>query len=80
MYQCNYVVVEMQRSGDVTSVLTESFTDRKLAEQKYHTVLSYAAASGLKCHTCVMLEDSGGYLKEEHYFGNQDPRPEGGEE
>lgn len=80
MADCNFVVVEMQRSGGVTSVLTTAFTDKQLAEQKYHTVLSYAAVSGLECHTCVMLEDMGAYLKGEHYTHDPEPESEGGEE
>ena len=78
MAQPNYVVVEMQRSGGVTAILTDYFADQKQAEQKYHTVLSYAAVSGLDCHSCVMMVDTGDFLKKENY--TNEPEPEGGEE
>ena len=74
----NYVVVEMQTYVDGTTVcLTDAFADKKLAEQKYHTALSYAAVSGLPMHTVMMITNEGSFLKEEHYAGPEpEPEPE----
>ena len=82
----NYVIVEMQTYADgTTTSLVDSFADIRLAEQKYHTALSYAAVSGLPMHTVMMITNEGSYLKEEHYPGpelepEQEPEQEGGEE
>lgn len=88
----NYVVLEMQTYADgTTASLVDSFADKKLAEQKYHTALSYAAVSGLPMHTVMMVTSTGSHMKEEHYPDQeaepepeptpaQEPEQEGGEE
>lgn len=63
-----YLVVEMQKQADGSLAhLVDSFTDRNIAEQKYHTVLSFAAVSDLPVHTAVLLSEEGNVIKKEIY-------------
>ena len=56
----NYIVIEMQTGEDgKTSVLKDSFAARNDAESKYHTVLSYAAKSGLPMHAASLMQSDG---------------------
>lgn len=63
-----YLVIEMQKqaNGSLT-FLVDSYTDRQTAEQKYHTILSYAAVSTLPLHTAVILSEEGTVIKKEFY-------------
>lgn len=64
----NYIVMEYQTTdADVTSVITTTHTTRSDAEQKYHSVLSAAAVSGLKCHGALLMSAFGEVAKYEHY-------------
>ena len=63
-----YLVIEMQKQVDGSLAhLVDAYTDRNTAEQKYHTVLSYAAVSKLPVHTAVILSEEGAVLKKEIY-------------
>lgn len=68
-----FIVIELQTTNGVTSVLTEVFQDRGLAEQKFHTVLSYAAVSSVDIHAVSMLSADGFIIKNDVYFHNQNP-------
>ena len=79
-----YIVIEIQKSlidneVNVTQITTAHAT-RSEAEQKYHTVLSYAAVSGLLSHSATMLDEKGYYVKSECYVNNPpepaEPTPE----
>ena len=61
------VVIEIQSDRETASVLTNSYTDRNDAENKYHTILAYAAKSSVPVHSAVMLTDEGFYIKSEYY-------------
>lgn len=67
----NYIVVEFQTTeqlgSDNTSVLTDVFASKDLAEQKYHTVLAAAAVSGLKYHGALLMDAFGNVMKMDHY-------------
>ena len=65
-----YIILEIQKMNDgtVSIVPPVTFTDRDKAEQKYHTVLSYASVSSCDVHTCAMLTDEGGLVKKETYY------------
>lgn len=69
-----FIVLEMQTNDGVTTVVEPIFTtaDRKTAEQKYHTILSYAAVSGLDLHTAVLLLDNGRTVKTQCYSNKED--------
>lgn len=61
------VVIEIQSDKETASVLSNSYADRNDAENKYHTVLAYAAKSSMPVHSAVMLTDEGFYIKSEYY-------------
>lgn len=76
-----YLVIEIQKSlvNDQVTVaqITTVHPTRSEAEQKYHTVLSYAAVSGLLSHSATMLDEKGYYVKSECYVTNPpEPQPE----
>lgn len=59
-----FIVMEIQK--DVTAATLVSTHDtRNEAENKYHTVLAYAAVSSLPKHSAVMLTEEGEYIKSE---------------
>lgn len=65
-----YFIIEIQKSnnGTATIVPPASYTDQRLAEQAYHTALSYAAVSQINVHSVVMLDDTGARIKGETYY------------
>ena len=67
-----YLVIEIQKSnnGQVSQIVT-SHAERAEAEQKYHTVLAYAAVSSVDIHSAVMLTDEGDMIKKETYYHGQ---------
>lgn len=76
-----YIVIEIQKSLINNEVnvaqITTVHPNRSEAEQKYHTVLSYAAVSGLLSHSATMLDEKGYYIKSECYVTNPpEPEPE----
>ena len=79
-----YIVVEIQKTlvnNDVSvAQITTVHSTRSEAEQKYHTVLSYAAVSGILSHSATMLDEKGYYVKSECYINNPpgpvEPTPE----
>lgn len=79
-----YIVTEIQKTlvnNDVSvTQITTVHSTRSEAEQKYHTVLSYAAVSGILSHSATMLDEKGYYVKSECYVNNPpgpaEPTPE----
>lgn len=63
-----YIVIELQTTGTRTSVLTYTFVDVNEAEQKYHTILSYAAVSTVDFHAASILRPDGSLIKNEYYY------------
>ena len=61
-----FVVLELQK-GDTLVALTTTHESREEAEQKYHTVLSFASVSNVPIHSAVMLTEEGFYIKSESY-------------
>ena len=63
-----YIVIELQTINDsqVANVVN-AYTEKAVAEQKYHTILAAAAASALPCHAAVMLDKEGRMIKSEYY-------------
>lgn len=63
-----YIVIELQTNREgVTANITTAYTDRYQAEQKYHSILSAAAASKVYIHAATILDMYGGVIKSEHY-------------
>lgn len=59
-----FIVMEIQK-GNTTSTLVNAYETRNDAENKYHTILAYAAVSALPKHSAVMLTEEGDYIKSE---------------
>lgn len=67
-----FIVIEIQK--DVTAATLVSTHDtRNEAENKYHTVLAYAAVSSLPKHSAVLMDENGITLKQESYFHEEEP-------
>ena len=62
-----FTVIELQTSGNTTSVLSTNFVDINQAYQKYHQILSYAAVSELDIHAAIVVDERGYALKQEFY-------------
>ena len=54
-----YIVIEMQTNGESTAILSNVFTDRGLALQKYYAILSAAAVSQVEVHTAMVVDELG---------------------
>lgn len=59
-----FIVMEIQKGASVSTIVN-TYETRNEAEQKYHTVLAYAAVSSVPQHSAVMLDDDGSYIKSE---------------
>lgn len=68
-----FIVVELQTTNGVTSILSNVYQDRNLAEQKYHQTLAYASVSSVDVHAVGMLDEFCQVIKNEVYFHNQTP-------
>lgn len=62
-----YIVIEIQADDSTAATVVNSYTDRNLAEQKYHQILSAAAVSAVPVHSAVMLTGDGTRIKGETY-------------
>ena len=72
----NYLVIEMQTNSDGSvASIKDAFTDRDLAEQKYHLSLSAAAVSSCSIHSVVMLDFTGRLIKRELYTHGEQEEP-----
>ena len=56
-----FIVLEIQN----TATLVNAYSTRNEAENKYHTILAYAAISSVEKHSAVMLTNEGEYIKSE---------------
>lgn len=56
-----FIVLEIQN----TATLVNSYSTRNEAENKYHTILAYAAISSVGKHSAVMLTNDGEFIKSE---------------
>lgn len=65
------VVMELQTTGGVTALLTDTFDNRNAAENKYHTILSAAAVSNVEEHAAVMMDHKGFVIKNDIYYHPQ---------
>lgn len=80
-----YIVIEIQTmaNGQVATIPTAFDTERE-ANAKYHQILSYAAVSGIPCHSAVVLTEEAQFLRRDFFRTDPeptpDPEPEEGEE
>ncbi len=63
----NYLVLELQTIGDVTTHLAWSYNNINEAESKYHAVLSSAAISTISVHAASLLNQEGQVIKSWFY-------------
>lgn len=72
----NYIVIEIQGNDQGTvSAIPISYEDYWTAQQKYHTVLSFAAVSDLPIHSAVILSPYGDVI-ESKYYNHRTSEPE----
>ena len=70
------IVVELQTNADGTfGNIVNAYDNRADAEEKYHTILMYAAKSQVMIHAAVMIDERGNYMKNES-FVHPAPEPE----
>lgn len=73
-----YIVLETQTNDNVTTIAPAYTTsDRNAAENKFHTILAYAATSQVEEHAAMLLTHDGRMLRNECY---RHPKPEPVEE
>ena len=58
--------MEIQKGTEVSTIVN-TYESRADAENKYHTVLAYAAVSDVPVHSAVMLTDKGERIKNETF-------------
>lgn len=56
-----FIVLEIQN----TATLVNAYNTRNEAENKYHTILAYAAVSTIETHSAVMFTNEGEFIKSE---------------
>lgn len=54
-----FIVIELQTNGTTTATLTNAYTDKNTAYQKYHTILAAAAVSKVETHTALIMNEYG---------------------
>ena len=59
-----YIVMEIQKSN-TASTIVNTYDTLNEAENKYHTILAYAAISNVPKHSAVLLTEEGDYIKHE---------------
>lgn len=59
-----YIVIELQtiNNESVANIVT-TYTDKNVAESKYHDILRAAAVSALPCHSAVIVDEQGRTIK-----------------
>lgn len=70
-----YIVIELQTSNGITSMLTYQFDNRDQAESKFHNVLSYAAVSTVEFHAVSIIDSLGAVIRNECYNHPVQPEP-----
>lgn len=64
----DFIVTEIQRNDQGTvSTISIAYEDYWTAQQKYHTVLSFAAVSDLPIHGAVILSPYGDVIEKKSY-------------
>ena len=67
-----FIILEVQSTENATSVLSFTYEDGNVAENKYHTILAYAATSSVPMHSAVLMNEMGGVIKKEYYTHRQE--------
>ena len=71
-----FIVLEVQTNADGTiGIIPTAFDNEAQTQNKYHTVLAYAAVSDLPKHTAFILTDDG-YVIESRCYKHEVAEPE----
>ena len=63
-----YMVLEFQKQDDKTLAgLITTYETKSKAEEKYHTILSFAAVSEIPKHGAIIIDENGMIVKEDIY-------------
>ena len=62
-----YLVIELQGTGESVANIVSTYNTINEAESKYHQILSAAAISNVPVHSAVILTDEGHSMKHECY-------------
>lgn len=62
-----YVVIELQKNGDVMGNIVTSHDTLEDAEYKFHTVAAAAAISSVEKHAVTLLNDDGFPIERTHF-------------
>lgn len=57
-----FIVLEIQTTDNVSNVLSFTYESKNVAENKYHTILAYAATSEVPIHAAAMLDETGSLI------------------
>ena len=61
------IVLEIQKNKDKVSIISNQYEEINTAENKYHTILAYAAVSDVEVHTAMIINEYGLVVKSEQY-------------
>lgn len=61
-----YIVIEIQNNGTPTTIVS-TYATLNEAENKYHTILAYAAISEVAIHGATILTGTGEQIKFEFF-------------
>lgn len=62
-----YIVIEMQTSNGVVSMVNYQYDTLNEAKSKYHLILAAAAISTVEVHAAMIINPYGGTIAAEHY-------------
>ena len=65
-----FVVIEIQKNGDVATPITTLFTNKEAAYSQYHTILAAAAISSVQEHSAILVSEEGNYVLHEKFIHN----------
>jgi hypothetical protein len=71
----NYIVIEVQTDGGVTSTLSYQYDNLAEARQKYYLILSVAVVSTIDNHAALIVDEDG-YLIMNESFHHDKPEPD----
>ena len=70
----NYLVIELQTTGGVTSNIVSQFDNLPAAEQQFYLVCSAAVVSSVDTHAVILMADTGNFIRNE-CFTHVNPEP-----
>ena len=70
----NYLVIELQTTGGVTSNIVSQYDNLPAAEQKFYLVCSSAVVSQVETHAVILMDSTGCFIRNECFTHTQ-PEP-----